>query len=101
MGSTTLFNLGEISRFPHASQSVSFSGKEARLMGFPCFKSYKESYRMVGGVGRVDMIFIFVHGIVCISLRVGEVQLTCKQVRVCLLDMSHDPGNTPEDTLQI
>lgn len=31
----------------------------------------------------------------------GEVQLTCKQARVSPHGMSHDPGNTAEDILQI
>lgn len=43
------------------------------------------------------LVFLWMQVCVCL----GEVLLTCKQAHVSLQGMTHDPGNTVEDKLQI
>lgn len=61
-GRTILLNLQGISRFPHASRSVSFPRKATRLMGFPRFRAHRQIKDERGsGKNRQDTYLSFVH----------------------------------------
>lgn len=94
-GRTTMVKLRGISRFPHASWSVSFPRKETRLMGFPHLNLTKRDKEWKGeweeGRHNTYLWLVHVYKSECVAMCITSHACKCKFVHVLVTHVQTGP----------